>query len=176
MSNIIEKVVAGLIVAAVVWGARAWSRLHPKEPTTRRTGRAETMAAVTQLSLFRAQVGERVRRKARRLVVEDRRHKQRVKPQFLLRARHAVQPREAEAQAEPLERAWNLAGCRGRPLVPLTSWCGGGMGQVGSPQFSVQVVKVSGCNRQRNLSDLSHFLQLHAKFHFPQILVDDCTG
>jgi hypothetical protein len=34
MNNIIENVIAGLIVAAVVWGsARAWSRLHRKEPT-----------------------------------------------------------------------------------------------------------------------------------------------
>jgi hypothetical protein len=34
VNNIIENVIAGLIVAAVVWGsARAWSRLHRKEPT-----------------------------------------------------------------------------------------------------------------------------------------------
>lgn len=34
MNNIIENVVAGVIVAAIAWGAaRVWNRWHRKEPT-----------------------------------------------------------------------------------------------------------------------------------------------
>ncbi|MFF8932371.1 hypothetical protein ACF1AO_34470 [Streptomyces longwoodensis] len=68
MNNIIENVIAGLIVAAIVWGAaRAWSRFHGKEPTSQagRTRRDERSGSAggcaRQIPSFPSTRGEKPR-------------------------------------------------------------------------------------------------------------------